>query len=249
MFSQYGDVASVAIRAPENTPAIPNVQKSSFGFINFKDHQDAARAQSEGHNKAEIKSLFINDSPYIGFKQTKEQRQQFKRIIHQPHIPQQQPRNWNNFGGNAQFNSQMPNQFPVPMGQFGGMHMMPQNQYGAKKQFNNFGGAPNAGFNQMQPGFQQQQPHDQQRGMARGKQPLPPRNQNMGPHTGGPRSGPLGQQQPQQGRPGPNGQQPRQNYQGGQQRGGPRQNPGQSQQNQQDIKEDVTMLSFLQKSN
>jgi len=226
-FSQYGDITSVAIRAPENSAAIPNLPKSSFGFINFKDHQDAARAQSEGHNKAEVKGLFINDSPYIGFKQTKEQRQQFKRTVQQPHFAQQRQRTWNNFGNGGQFNPQMPNQFPVQMGQFGGMPMIPQNQYGQRKPYNNFGNAPNAGFNQMQPGFQQQQAHDQQRGMARGKQPLPARNQGMGPNMGGPRSGAIGQQQG--GRPGPNVQGQRQNYQGGQQRG-PKQNQGQSQQ-------------------
>ena len=73
LFSQFGTINSIKIqewKAPIGTT-------SKFGFIDYKTESDCYNAHHNVSNNPEILKLFIGQSPYVGFYQSRVQRNKY----------------------------------------------------------------------------------------------------------------------------------------------------------------------------
>lgn len=156
----FGEIASVSLRQTEHEG-----RKYGMAFINFKYSNDASSAQTFAKDKEEVKGLFYENRPYIGFLMSKDQREKFKQLkqnaaifqqsqfMQKPMIPMYQPQFQPgfyppNFGGMGRFppQNQMPPQQQMQQrpnwmgGQFNQPHqqqpMQQSQQFNQQQQFN-----------------------------------------------------------------------------------------------------------------
>ena len=73
LFSQFGAISSIKIQEWK----APNGTASKFGFIDFKSESDCYNAHHNVSNNPEILKLFIGQSPYVGFYQSRVQRNKY----------------------------------------------------------------------------------------------------------------------------------------------------------------------------
>jgi polyadenylate-binding protein len=177
-FLEFGEITSVSVK---DFTSKDSKVSARFGFVAFKNQDDAAKALNEGPNSAGVKALFLeNATPYINIQQPKDQRTEFiksqKRMKEQAKAFAAPPmaRNFMN----------VPPQFA---------HMMPMGPQGFVR---NFGKAPPKPFQgQWKGGNQRGGPAGHTGGHAGHNRP--PR----GPQDQGMRSANPMQQRPQQAAP------------------------------------------------
>lgn len=71
----FGEIASASLKQTEH-----GGKKYGMAFVNFKYPQDAANAQTHAKDKEEVKNLFYEKAPYIGFLMNREQRDRYKQL-------------------------------------------------------------------------------------------------------------------------------------------------------------------------
>jgi len=153
----FGEIASANLKQTEH-----GGKKYGMAFVNFKFPQDAANAQTHAKEKEEVKDLFYEKNPYIGFLMNKEQRDQYKQLKTNVNTMFQQPNPY------MQQKQMLPMQMYPPQFQpnfyqpnYGGMgpRFPPQNQMQTQQQMqprqNWMGGGQ---YNQQQQQQQLQQP-------------------------------------------------------------------------------------------
>jgi len=73
-FQNFGQITSVACK---DWTSNDSQKKARMGFINFGNVEDARKAHAESSAVEEIKDLFVDSKPYIGFHQPKDKRKEY----------------------------------------------------------------------------------------------------------------------------------------------------------------------------
>lgn len=84
-FAQYGEILSCAVRCPPEPKADAAADKSKnlkidtqFGFINFKEKDDARKALVQSRNNEDLKKLYHGNSVYVNYHIKKDQYNSYK---------------------------------------------------------------------------------------------------------------------------------------------------------------------------
>lgn len=84
-FSQYGEILSCAVKSPPEPKTDATAAQSKnlkietkFGFINFKEKDDARKALVQSKTSEELKKLYHGASVYINYHIKKDQYTSYK---------------------------------------------------------------------------------------------------------------------------------------------------------------------------